>query len=432
MLYDLAVLAVFLFEMLIAYVFFAQQSETKYNKWICYLLGFVLFSFGACVDILFSNTVWLNALTFLVIVFLFAILAFKIRWTKALFYAAVMDVLSTSIEFVAIALMSLITGTEVNAYTDEISLFVLGGGISKTMLFFSCVLLSRVIQREKTAVRFPRVFYIYPVTVIGVLLLLWGLCVKYKISGVYLGAVSVLCILLIFSSALLFLTYQNTIQRENTIFSLQSEMEKIKIDKRHYDILEKQNQDLLIYAHDAKNHLAAIQELNTDPEIADYLSKMSEQLRKYSRVGHSGNRLLDIICSKYAAECALHGVAFEFDTRLANLKYVDDFDLVTILDNLLDNALESASASGEKKVELFTDHKNTYDVITVLNSCDTPPVTDKQRLITTKKDTKNHGLGIKSVARALKPYQGDYDWIYDADKKQFAVTVMLSPKHSAG
>ena len=119
---------------------------------------------------------------------------------------------------------------------------------------------------------------------------------------------------------------------------------------------------------------------------------------------------------------------FAFDTRLANLKYVDDFDLVTILDNLLDNALEAATVSSEKKVELLTDHKNTYDIITVLNSCDAPPIAKGQHLITTKKDAKMHGLGMKSVARALKSYQGDFDWNYDPDNNQYAVTVMLSPK----
>lgn len=428
MLYALAIVFTYFFEMLTSYIFYAQQGEPKRKNWVGWSLGGGLFLVGAVIYMLFSNIAWLNGLIFIGINFLFGFLAFDIRWTQALLGAVILDILSTALEIITIVFVFWVTQTEVLTYIHQLSFYILIVGISKTAYFVTCIFLARIIQREKTSVRFPKSFFIYPFTVLAGLILLWDICVKFEITGFYLGAVSVLCVLLLFSLVLLFLTYQSTIQKENTIFSLQNQMEKIKIDKRYYDILEKQNQDLLIYAHDAKNHLAAIQELNTDPEIDNYLSKMSEQLQNYSRVGHSGNRLLDIICSKYAAECALHGVVFEFDTRLANLKYVDDYDLVTILDNLLDNALEAAAVSGEKKVELFTDHKNTYDVITVLNSCDAAPVADGQNLVTTKKDAKSHGLGIKSVARALKSYQGDYDWIYDADKKQFAVTVMLSPK----
>lgn len=428
MLYDLAIIATYLFEMLTAYIFFAQQGELKQKKWVGWSIGSGLFLIGAIVYMLFSNTAWLNGLIFIAINFLFGFFVFDIRWTKALFGAVVLDILSTALEIITIVFVFWITKTEVLTYINQLSFYVLIVGISKTAYFLTCVLLVPLMQREKTFVRFPKSFYFYPVTVLAGLILLWDICVKYEVTGFYLGAISVLCTLLLFSSVLLFLIYQNTIKKENTILSLQSQMEKIKIDKRYYDILEKQNEDLLIYAHDAKNHLAAIQDLNTDPQIAGYLAKLSEQLRDYSRVGHSGNRLLDIICSKYAAECTLHGVDFAFDTRLANLKYVDDFDLVTILDNLLDNALEAATVSSEKKVELLTDHKNTYDIITVLNSCDAPPIAKGQHLKTTKKDAKMHGLGMKSVARALKSYQGDFDWNYDPDNKQFAVTVMLSPK----
>lgn len=426
--YNLAITVTYLFELLISYIFFSQQGAFKRKKWICWAIGIGLFLAGAAVDILFSNTVWLNGLFFIVINFLFGFLAFDIRWTKAIFSAAVLDVLSTSIEFITIVLMSLLTKTEVTAYSSRFSLLVLGGGISKTLYFVACILLSRIICREKTSAHFPKVFYFYPLTVVAVLLLFWGLCVQYNVAGFYLVAVSVLCLVLLLSAILLFLSYQYTIQKENMIFSLQNQMEKIETDKRYYDILEKQNKDLLIYAHDTKNHLAAIQELNTDPRIEKYLGQMSEQLRKYSKIGHSGNRMLDIICNKYASECSMHGIAFDFDTHLANLKYVDDYDLVAILNNILDNAIEAAKSSAEKKVELLTDHRNTYDIITVFNSCDTPPIAKGQELQTTKKEKKTHGLGMKSVSRTLEKYHGDFDWNYDAAKKQFFITIMLSQK----
>ena len=52
--------------------------------------------------------------------------------------------------------------------------------------------------------------------------------------------------------------YQKSIEKENIIFTLKNQVEKHDMDMNYYNILEKQNEDLRIYAHDTKNHLNAI------------------------------------------------------------------------------------------------------------------------------------------------------------------------------
>ena len=234
--------------------------------------------------------------------------------------------------------------------------------------------------------------------------------------------------LLLLSSIFLFIAYQRNIERENELFQLKNEMNRIETEKTYYDILEKQNQDLMIYAHDAKNHLTAIKSLNTDPQIEEYINKMSESLAFYNKVSHSGNKILDVIINKYLTECEIKGVTFTFDIRLKNLEYVEDYDLVTILGNLLDNALESAEKSEKREISISTDYRNTYDVIIITNSCDTQPKTINEKLFTTKSDKIFHGVGLKSVAKTLKKYNGDYDWEYDDQNKVFTATVMMINK----
>ena len=36
------------------------------------------------------------------------------------------------------------------------------------------------------------------------------------------------------------------------------------------------------------------------------------------------------------------------------------------------------------------------------------------------------GFGLKSVAKAIEKYDGDYEWDYDADQQVFTFTVMVS------
>ena len=185
------------------------------------------------------------------------------------------------------------------------------------------------------------------------------------------------------------------------------------------------NQQLLLYAHDARKHLAAIQALNDDPRIDSYVEALSQQLANYSKNCHSGNKLLDVMIGKYTTDCEIRGIYFEHDVKLCNLSQINDIDLVAILGNLMDNAVTAAEQSSAKTVSLNTIHRNSYSVIILTNSCDVPPRLSEKSLLSTKIDAKNHGFGLKSVAKAVTKYRGDYDWEYDSISNAFTVTVML-------
>ena len=207
---------------------------------------------------------------------------------------------------------------------------------------------------------------------------------------------------------------------------MQSELNRLQTERSYYQILDQQNQQLMIYAHDAKKHLAAIQSLNNDPQINDYVAKLSQQLIDYTRNCHSGNKLLDVMLNKYDIDCKMRGISFEYDVKVCNLSQLEDIDLVAILGNLLDNAITASEQSSEKYISMSTVYRNRYSVIIVSNSCDTPPKQSGNHLISTKDGTGLHGFGLKSVAKAIQKYDGDYEWDYDADKYLFTFTVMVS------
>ena len=114
MLNNFAICATYFIEMLIAYIFFSQIGEKKYNLWICCLIGTGIFEIGAIGDIVFSNTVWFNILLFFVINFLFAFFCFDIKIKKILFYSVLLNIFSTALEFAAILLISIIKNKKVN------------------------------------------------------------------------------------------------------------------------------------------------------------------------------------------------------------------------------------------------------------------------------------------------------------------------------
>ena len=128
---------------------------------------------------------------------------------------------------------------------------------------------------------------------------------------------------------------------------------------------------------------------------------------------------------KYNVDCEMRGIRFEYDVKLCNLKELEDIDLVAILGNLVDNAITAAEKSERKTISLATAKRNSYSIIIISNSCDTPPKENSGKLVTTKSDREFHGFGLKSVKKTLKKYEGDFEWDYDEINRTFTITVMV-------
>ena len=422
--YNLAICFTYFIEMLISYSFFSLIGEKKLRVPICFFVGTVLFLSGALFDIILSNTLWFNALYFTIINIAFSILCFSIKVTRCIFYSILLNIIQTALEFVAINLISIVTNTDVTAYNKNFPLLMIDAIISKTLYLFTCIILARFIKKEKTNIKFPIVLYMYPVLAIITLLIIF-ICAHNLNLVIFISLFYRESHLRFLFQSYFYLSFIKKALKRKHFFNLKNQVEKHDMDMNYYNILEKQNEDLRIYAHDTKNHLNAIHNLNTNPEIDEYLNKMISNLKSYSSVCHSGNHMLDVIISKYATECEIKNISFSFDVCVTNLKYVKSNDLVTILSNALDNAIEAAEKSSSKTINIATDHINTYDVVTITNSCDTPPKIKGNDLETTKKNKINHGLGVKSIQKVLKQYNGDCQWEYNENKREFTLIISL-------
>ena len=166
--------------------------------------------------------------------------------------------------------------------------------------------------------------------------------------------------------------------------------------------------------------------MNTNPEIDEYLNKMISNLKSYSSVCHSGNHMLDVIISKYATECEIKNISFSFDVCVTNLKYVKSNDLVTILSNALDNAIEAAEKCEEGKGKITCIFRNINDmfIFKVKNTSIYKPYEKNTKFYTSKKEKDEHGWGIESVKQIVRKYNGEIDFKYDKDF--FEVEIIIS------
>lgn len=431
MLNPLFSLCVYLVEMVISYIFFSSVFAHRYTPAKSLCIGGFLFTIGSAINILFQNNGVINMTSTCLINILFAHICFSTSLYKSSFYSALLGIINAAIEVSIVFSSSFLTDRIFYDYNSNFILMTFQAITIKTLYFLAILILIKVIRPKENHNTFPLTFLIYPICAAGCQTFFWHICALPSTDYHVQFLLSLASICIFASTIFLFVTYSHQLKETSLSLQMQGELNRLQTEQSYYQILDQQNQQLMIYAHDAKKHLAAIQSLNNDPQINDYVAKLSQQLVDYTRNCHSGNKLLDVMLHKYAVDCELRGVRFEHDVKVCNLSQLDDIDLVAILGNLLDNAVAAAEQSESKWVMLNTVHRNAYSVIILSNSCDTQPKQSRGRLLSTKSDASLHGFGLKSVAKTISKYQGDFEWSYDAEKNTFTVTVMIADKAKA-
>lgn len=416
--------AVYALEAVIFYVFFARVSTPKLSRWKILLIGLGLFEIGSVFNILFQNTVLVNTIVTLFVITLFFRLCFETSIKVALLYSLLLDGLNFAIESIIVFFFSSLLRIPTSEYQSNFMILFMETISCKAIFFMVCLMLSN--WTTNTAVRkIPASLFVYPVCVTACLLVF-----SYIISSEILtrdgqmllaGTSGALLLSLIF----LFSTFQHEIEKDGMLAIAQEENAHLKTEKEYFDILEKQNQNLMLYAHDVRKHLNAIRELSQDSNVNEYITNLCGELTAYTQSCQSGNKLLDVMMNRYVLDCELKEISFEYSVRECPLRCLEDLDLVAILGNLMDNAITAASESEKKWVSLTTSVRNTYNVIVIKNSCDMPPQAQGEQLLSTKENPRFHGYGLKSVAKAVKKYHGDQYWSYDPDNQIFTMTVIL-------
>ena len=415
---------IYALEALIYYIFFSQVSNPRFCKWKCILIGLCLFEVGSVFNLSFHNTVLVNTIVVILIIVIFSKLCFEISIRAAILYSLLLDGINFAIELVVIFGLSSLLGFSTSGYQSDLIILFVEAISCKSAFFLVCLMLSNL--SSKAAVRrIPVSLFAYPICVTACLLTSSYIIFSEILTKNGQILLSITSGVMLLSLIFLFSTFQDEIEKDGMLAMAQEENAHLRTEKEYYDILEKQNQNLMLYAHDARKYLNAIRELSHDPSINEYVTKLCGELTTYAKTCHSGNKLLDVMINRYILDCDLKGIIFEYNVKDCPLLNLEDLDLVAILGNLMDNAITAANQSSGKKVSLTTSVRNTYNVILLKNSCDISPQAQGEKLLSTKENPRFHGHGLKSVARTVKKYHGDQYWSYDQENYTFTMTVIL-------
>lgn len=184
---------------------------------------------------------------------------------------------------------------------------------------------------------------------------------------------------------------------------------------RHQGEIGQIEQDLRKFRHDSHSHfqylLMQLESRQTDAAIA-YLRDLSEELDDLALVISTGNAITDAILNVKAHIAEHDHVHFDVEAMLPPDLPISDNDLVIILGNLLDNAIEACTHLPDEKDRvvrvLMRINRNLF-IITVENKMVHLPQQKGLYTLTSKRNTKLHGLGLRIIRDHVEEYGGSVD-----------------------
>ena len=207
---------------------------------------------------------------------------------------------------------------------------------------------------------------------------------------------------------------------------MQLENTRLELKEKYYKDLEKLHEQYDIYLHDMKHTMrtiAALSEEGNYKEIGKLIKKMRITLGSIDEQLVCSHKILNALFNERKGYAADKGVTLNLEiSEPLYLQEIDELDLIRLMGNLLDNAIEAEAHSDEKQGILCKMHmagNARHIVIQVENS-----YIEKRRKSTSQKNLHEHidnlqvkirsigakhGIGLKSVNEIVRKYGGILD-----------------------
>lgn len=221
------------------------------------------------------------------------------------------------------------------------------------------------------------------------------------------------------------------------VFILNRKYEKIELELLKYQYLENDLKMYRQHRHDMKNHLTVIYELVQNKkydDLHDYTKQYLDNTTKKLRQINTGADELDVLIYNKLDSAKHHAIETDFSCMTEfNISHHAVIDIVSILSNLLDNAIEAnrkINIPSERMLSINIGEDQLDYVIVVTNAfiVENTPNHFLKDGFTTKRDKKNHGLGLGIIHKLVDKYKGVV-YIDIFNNKFYQIKIEI-PKHT--
>ncbi len=405
---------------ILQYLIFTYYVDTIFHKkqknsvyYTAAVVGYIVHG----IICMFGNAV-INIIVFAMVNVLIILLCCFGTWKKALFHGIILTVLSSLSEIAVVAIG--IVKVDINniSVIPEISSALLTVLTNLFYIIGAMILTAFFETREKREETYN--VWLIAIPILSIIVML----ITLK-SSEFSTETAVVCFLLLLIDLIAFILNRNLAMQysENEILKQQE-----KRNFAEFTMLKEKYDDMRIFRHDFKMHMNAIKLLmnNSCTEANEYINSICEKEDISSFSEYSDNRMLNILLSQKKEECIKQGIKLIIDPLQMPLSFVSDIDIVAVFSNIFANAMENCIHSEKPFIYFHSSFNNKrFSVVEIENSSEVEPKVLDGKLKTHKDNKEMHGIGIKSIQKTLKKYNGLLDWSYDEKQKIFHASVII-------
>lgn len=420
---------VFLIEILISFYYFDFKFERKISaKFIPIFIiptGLILYAIN------FIEIPLINAISFYVCNFTVLIVCYNTNIKSALYTNFILLFFMIITELIVVFPFSVLFNFSLFESQSDDFILIIQAIISKLFYFIFIYLILKISEKESksSSPKFSILLCVLPIASIILLHTNVYLCTIYSVSNGFKIAIIIGNILVLLSNIIVFYVYELTIRINQKYTQILLDKQKEKNTSDYYELLREQNENSKVLIHDITKHLNTIKQLSEDKNsnIAQYISEIVNDFSVMNPIDYCNNPTINLITHRYYEICKKNNINFSINIKNANIDFIKEHDITALLDNLLENAVESALQTNDKFIDFSICTRNSnFVIIKISNSCNKKPKYINGILVSSKNTSGMHGIGIRSIKRVVAKYNGNLEMEYDSDSNTFTSTIGLN------
>ncbi len=376
----------------------------------------------------------IKMLMIIVIMLLVMRFLYDISIVKALILVFFVQSIMTLIDYIIIMILAKLYGdiTALESASALIGRLIII--LSRLILFVGLIILSRISTKKNNSVTADMSdrewiqFLIFPIFTICAVMLMTSSVIKSYHSDIiaiyYIIAIGLIVLNLVVFHLISEILENSRNMKEAEALRQQSigQLELYNSMRENYNIQRQRT-------HEYKNQIVCMDMLMKKKDyskLEDYIGNISDGLDAQLDMVDTNNDVVNAIFNAKYYEAIKNDVLVVLKINdLSDIK-ISDNDIVTILSNLLDNAIEAAKQCdiGKRIVKIKMLYEDAVLSIAVSNSYKAEPVlTEDGYIRTTKKDREEHGWGMRNVVATLEKYNAEY--IIDYKNGEFVFSIIM-------
>ena len=418
------------FEVFCCKIFFEIFGKVRYKGWInavqLLLLVGSVFSAAKVLENIF-------ALKQIAIIILFAAFMFwhvKISIKKSLILAVLYQGLLLAADYIAFLIYysGLASSGETTdlIYVLESVLVVLLG---KMILYFCVLIIKKKFGKKSTEMLVESEwlkFLFFPIfTIIMVALFL---AFGYVETTKQLYLLFITAFGMVGMNIVEFYLINDIIERESKLHENEIFQIQVKNQTDMYRSISENFDSQKRKTHEYKNQIICIESLLGNkkyPELEKYVKEIYGHLDKELDAINTNNVIVNAILNTKYQEAESKAIVFVFRINDLSQIRMKDEDVVTILSNLLNNAIEACEKCDDKRIiKLKFVNEDDMVIIAVKNTFNHPICYENGEIKSSKiSRAEEHGIGIKNIIKVIEKYDGSY--IIEDRKNEFYFSIII-------